>query len=224
MSSIVAPDTRPPYLHNYTQTHTRTRRRDAQLTHRFLWTPHPTHPVPLCKTTLRPAHTHACMCMLTHSPSRPRAAGSCSLCQERKLSPEELALALTPLSLHPCLLRSPDSPIPTPMLFQGTSGLGWGCHLLLSLSQLPVIQVPKGRQLEGVQDTVGGYCHWRTRTPAPRVQLEDEHRRLGHCSLSHLLQRGVGLHLGLGLLCCLPAGGPRTSYLTSLSLGVVILK
>lgn len=165
------------------------------------------------------------MCTCTHTFSQLlTCCRVMSLCQERKLSLEELALALTPLSLHPCLRRSPDPPPPPPCSSRAPSGQGRGCHLLLSLSQLTVIQAPVGRQLEGVQDPVGGSCHWGTWAPAPRIQLEGVQRRLGCCSLSRLLQRGVGLHLGLGVLCSPPAGGPRTSDLTSLSLGAVILK
>lgn len=67
-----------------------------------------------------------------------------------------------------------------------------------------------------------------TGDPAPRVWLagaggRPELHRLGLCSLSHLLQRGVGFASGFeSLLCCPPAGRPWTSYFISLSLSVFI--
>lgn len=154
----------------------------------------PTHPGPLHKAVLilTQVCTHPHMCAHRHGLTLPDATyrESCSLRQERKLHLDKFVAGS---DLDPTLPSSLPAEFFIPLYPHALSGCPSGWVVTSASVVIQVTWAQPGIQLAGVQ------------------------RRLGHCSLSRLLQRGVSLLLGLNLLCCLPAGWPWTSSLTSLS-------
>lgn len=135
------------------------------------------------------AHAHT----LTPSPSLPGTAGSRSWCLERKLSLKKSlwpALTVTPLSLHPSSACR-DLLIPPPPCSPRVSD-----RLQRPLvPQRVSIQAPGGREPECVVNECGLQPPGSSRQCGKKAWLELH--RLRHCSLSHPIQRAVGLHPGL---------------------------
>lgn len=135
------------------------------------------------------AHAHT----LTPAPSLPGTAGSRSWCLERKLSLKKSlwpALTVTPLSLHPSSACR-DLLIPPPPCSPRVSD-----RLQRPLvPQRVSIQAPGGREPECVVNECGLQPPGSSRQCGKKAWLELH--RLRHCSLSHPIQRAVGLHPGL---------------------------
>lgn len=160
----------------------------------------PTTSAPILKARLiltqvctSPPSPATCTCAHPHSLSQPSTAGSRSWCLERKLSLKKSlwpALTMTPLSLHP----SPacrDVLIPPPPCSPRVSD-----RLQRSLvPQWVLIQAPGGREPECVVNECGLQPPGSSRQCGKKAWLEPH--RLRHCSLSHPIQRAVGLHPGL---------------------------